>query len=51
MSYFLGIRIYEINNLSGVNELSRRVKIVIAGIFLPTFLALTILGFVLFFQA
>ena len=49
MIYFMGIRIYEINNLSGVVEVSRKVKIIIAAIFLPTYLGLTILGFVLFF--
>ncbi len=51
MLYFLGIRIYEINHLNGMIEVSRRVKIVIAAVFLPTYLGLTIYGFVLFFQA
>ncbi len=47
--YFLGIRIYEINHLNGMIEVSRRVKIVIAAVFLPSYLGLTICGFVLFF--
>jgi uncharacterized Fe-S cluster-containing radical SAM superfamily enzyme len=51
MIYFVGIRIYEINHLNGVVEISTKVKIIIAAVFLPTYLGLTILGFVLFFKA
>jgi hypothetical protein len=50
ISYFLGIRIYEINNLGEV-MISRRVKIVFIAIFLPTHIAMNIYGFVLFFKA
>jgi hypothetical protein len=51
MMYFVGIRIYEMNHLNGVVEVTTKVKIIIAAVFLPTYLGLTILGFVLFFQA
>ncbi len=51
MIYFVGIRIYEINHLNGIAEVSTKVKIIIAAVFLPTYLGLTILGFILFFQA
>lgn len=49
MSYFLGIRIYEINKLSQV-MIDTQVKIVFILIFLPSYLGLTIYGFYLFFQ-
>jgi hypothetical protein len=50
MIYFLGIRIYEINNLGQI-MIETRVKVVFIAIFLPSHLFLTIYGFVLFFQA